>query len=141
MIVVKHHDGWGGILLGFRYDRLSEILIYLRITFVPRIVNARIQVRVVGGIPHVVLEEPKEGVTNDIVKLVISPAGSRYESEIDLMPRQGGPDSISLAVFRDFPVTLSYCAGDPGKLYHLRQRAKRCDDPAASPSTLDPALR
>jgi len=38
-----------------------------------------------GGIPHIVLQKPKQRITKDVIELVICPSGANYEMEIEIL--------------------------------------------------------
>ena len=57
------------------------------------------------------------------------------------MPRQRGLEARALAIFGDYPVSLTHCAGHPGELRHLGQGVEGSDYAATTPAGLRMPVR
>jgi hypothetical protein len=71
MVIMYHYYRYSSILPAFLCYYPSEFFVYRNITRLPRIVYLRVNIRIVRGIPHVMLEKPKKGVAKNIVMLVV----------------------------------------------------------------------
>jgi hypothetical protein len=126
--------------LGFLYYCPGKGLVHWHVPTVPGLVNAGIHVRVVGRIPHVMLEKPEERVTKNVVVLVINPARGDHVAEVDFVARQRRLEMGGTPVVGNDAVPFSHSAGYPGKLGSLGQRVEGRDNAAATPAGLRSTL-
>ncbi len=76
-------------LMHFIHNCLGEGLIYRQVTILPGIIHYPGYIWGMGGIPHIMLEEPEERVTDDAIKLVIDLPGGNYQAEVEVFTLQG----------------------------------------------------
>jgi len=106
----------------------------------PGIVHHRIDVGRVGRIPHIVLQEPEEGVAENVVVLVVGTAGGNDEAEVEVLPWKGGLNMGIPRLLSSPPVALPHSAGDPRKLHILAHGTEGGDHTPTSPAALEPTI-
>ena len=136
MVVVDHDDGRFGVILGLIRDGFGEGAVHRNVPILPGVVDAGVQVWVVRRVPHVVLEEPHQGVAEDVVVLVVDAPRGQYEAETNAVARKGRWDAGAAAALVDSPIAIADGAGDPGEVHHLGQGAEGRHHPATSPPGL-----
>jgi hypothetical protein len=113
VVIVQHHyRGWTGPT-GFLDDRLSEGLIYRDVAVFPGIVRRSVNVGRSRRVPHVVLQEPQQGITENAVELVIGVPGGDHEAQNEVF---AGRVNLDAPLTGHLPVTLTHGAGDPDNL-------------------------
>jgi hypothetical protein len=78
-----------------------------------------------------VLEEPEQGIADQVVILVVDVSGIGNESEIQPLPRELDLEA-SFLLGSDAAVTLPHSARDPGKLYIFADGAESGYNPATA---------
>jgi hypothetical protein len=86
-----------------------------------------------------VLEEPEQGIAEQVVILVVDVSGIGNEPEIQPLPRKLDLEA-SVLLGSDAPVTLPHSARDPGKLYVFADGTESGYDPATASIQLKNAI-
>ena len=89
MIIVEHYVRKFRIIARLFHYCLREGPIYWDVTRMPGIVDTFIYVGSIWRAPHIMLEEPQQRVTKNIVELVVHPPGGDYVLHIKALPGNG----------------------------------------------------
>jgi len=92
------------------------------------------------GIPHIVLQKPKQGITKDVIELMICSSGVNYEMEIEILTSQGYLDTSPLHSPGYLSVALPHSTGNPDNLYVLTETGKGSYHTTTTPAGLKPPV-
>jgi len=102
----------------FSYNSISESAVDCDIAVIPGIVDFGIDIGGVGGVPHVMLEEPEQWIAEEIVVLVVDISWRGNKVEIKPLTWQCHLETTALTG-SGHAIAFSHSAGDPGELYVL----------------------
>ncbi len=130
-VIVVQHDARLSVAAGLGHDLAREGVVEGDVASVPGAHRGRVDDRPLRQVPHLVLEEPQEGVGDDVVGLLVHRSLDRCESQADRLvvaerssdqPRVRGGAAIALA----------HGGGDPGDRHALADVAEGGDEAARS---------
>ena len=82
VVVMDHDVGWGGVVLGLRYNRVGERSVDGEVAVRPGVVDGLVYVGSVRRAPHIVLEEPQHRVAEDVVVLAVGAFGRDHVPQV-----------------------------------------------------------
>src|ERR671931_265832 len=112
-VIVVHEDRRLSVCLELLGDRVGEALVHARVALLPGVLQRDVDRRRVGQLPEVVLEEPEDGVRDDVVEPVVGGLVVGDEAEAE---RRAGRERLldSAAGFlEDGAVLLAHRARHP----------------------------
>ena len=107
----------------------------------PSVMDRGVYVGVIRRVPHVVLQEPQQGVAEYVVKFVVDAPGRNYVAKVDFVSWKRRFQTRRQSVVGDGPVAFPHGAGHPGKLRGLDQEVECGDHAAAATTPLGAAFR
>src|SRR3989337_1853693 len=84
------------IVLRLGGDSLVDSLVDGDVAALPGFVDGAADVGGARGVPHVVLDEPEEGVAEDVVVALVDGAGHDNKADVDLVVRDLEETSVGL---------------------------------------------
>jgi hypothetical protein len=132
-VVVVEHDPRPAVAAGLSDDCRSEGLVHGHVPTLPGAQGAGVDDRPLGKVPHLVLEEPEEGVGDDVVGLLVDGALGRNEAQTDLLVG-AGCGAHEARVGGCAPVTVAHGRRDPRHGDVVTDLAEGGDE-AARPAT------
>ena len=88
MIVMSYNDRRLFQNLGFFDYSVGKGLIYWYIAALPSVMDSNVDVVIVWWFPHVVLEEPEQWITKDVVVFVVCTPWCHNVPQVDLVTRE-----------------------------------------------------
>ena len=89
VVVMDDYDGLLGVSSSLLRHCVGKGLVHRHISIAPCIINGLVYVGIVGRVPHIVLKEPEEGVTEDAIELMINTAWGYYKAYMNTMAGEG----------------------------------------------------
>ena len=131
VVVVDHHDRVLDVL-DLLDDGAREVLVDDVVAELERLDLVAADVRRVGEIPQVVLDEPQHRVGEDVVEAVVGLGrGLDEPHEVVAAGRRGDLEGAAAVAVRDGGVVLAHRRGDPDQLAVGGEAAQRRDEAAA----------
>jgi hypothetical protein len=141
VIIVEHNVGRGHAMASLVYYCLRKRPIDRDVPRFPCIIYGLVHVGSVGRTPHIVLQEPEEGVAEYVIELVIRTPRCYHILQIETLPWQGRLNPSSLRLLGNTTVSLSHGTGYPGEVHVIGQSAKSSDHSATAAASLKVTLR
>ena len=107
MKVLKEHDGGGLAIPGLGHNGLGKGAVHGHVAVFSGVVDGLVDVGRVGEVPHQVLKEPEQWVSEDAVVFVIDVSWRDHEAKVEVLSQEGGLEVLLLGPLRHPPVPLA----------------------------------
>ena len=112
VVVLEEDEGRLRVVLSLGGDGVGDRLVDGDVAALPGLVDGAADVGRARRVPHVVLEEPEQGVAEDVVVPLVDVAGHDDEADVDLVI--GELEEAAVGLFGGAAVAVGHGGGDPG---------------------------
>ena len=110
---MDQHQRTGTSLVHLSQNGVGKLLVDSLVPVLPRVIGCCVNGGGVGEVPDVVLNAPQQGISKDVVVLVVGLLGGEHKAELQLMLRQPRWYEPIRRTLCDKPIALSHRAGNP----------------------------